>query len=795
MKFVDRKAVSDSIPYNSPVPLTPLPVDDHLAAIAAAVRQHGRAVIVAPPGAGKTTRIPPALVADGPLILLQPRRVAARSIARRIAEEQGWTLGEEIGWQVRFERHYSRQTRLLVVTEGILTARLQTDPLLSEFRIAILDEFHERSIHADLALALLKQAARAREDLHIVVMSATLQAETVSQYLDGCPVIEIAARTHPVDVRYEPNLTPADAVKTVLAQPGGHLLCFLPGAAEISQTAAELKDLRADERVDILPLHGSLPSPEQDRALASSTFRKAILATNIAETSLTVEGVTDVVDGGYHKVLRYDPRTGIDRLDLERIPADSAAQRAGRAGRLGPGRVLRLWDPRERLRPHRDPDILRIDLAGPFLQVIAWGGDPLSLDWFQPPTADQARAALELLERLRAVTAGRLTRLGDLARHLPLHPRLACLLLEAGASARAAAVCALLSDRLRPASNDETTVSDILSQADRIGQASPFVQQAAKEIHGLGRRLLKSSNPDESDEHLLRAILAAYPDRVARRREPGSDRLLLASGHGARLAKTSGVRDAEFVVAVEVMAARHRSLSEASITYASLIRKEWLEPTDIQVTHVFDPATGRVKAFEQSRYGEIVLSERAVRPRPEEATELLIKALEESGLDPESRQLMQRAALAGVSIDLDAARRRACVGRVSLPRLDLNAFLPFGELRRMERLCPEYLLVPSGRRIRLDYREDGSVRLTVKLQEVFGLAETPRVGRGQSPVVIELLAPNGRPVQTTSDLRSFWQTTYQQVRKELRGRYPKHPWPEDPWTAPATAGVKRRRME
>jgi len=750
-------------------------------------------VVVAPPGSGKTTRIPPALVADGPVILLQPRRVAARSIARRIAEEQGWTLGEEIGWQVRFERQYSRRTRLLVVTEGILTARLQTDPLLSEFQTAILDEFHERSIHADLALALLKQAGLARQDLRIVVMSATLEAERVSEYLDGCPVVQIAAMTHAVDVRYEQNLTPAAAVKQVLGQPGGHLLCFFPGAGEISQAAAELKAYGLGTAVEILALHGSLPSSEQDRALAPSVSRKAILTTNIAETSLTVEGVTDVVDAGYHKVLRYDPRTGIDRLDLERIPADSAAQRAGRAGRQGPGRVVRLWDPRVRLYPHRDPDIRRIDLAGPFLQVIAWGGDPLTLDWFQPPSSDQAGAALELLERLGLIAGRRLTRLGELARNLPLHPRLACLLIAAGASERAAAVSALLSDRLRPPSKDETTVSDILSQADRIGEASPFVQHAAREIQALGRRMLRSSDPDQSDEQLLRAILAAYPDRVARRREPGSDSLLLASGHGARLARSSGVREGEFLVAVEVIAARRGSLSEASVALASLVRKEWLQANDVCLTHVFDPGTGTVRAFEQSRYGQIVLSERAVRPKPEQAAELLVKTLEESGLDPESRQLVQRAALAGVSIDLDGARRQACAGRVSLPRFELKDLLPFGELRTIARLCPEQLVVPSGRKIRLDYREDGSVRLAVKLQEMFGLAETPRVGLRQEPITIEFLAPNGRPVQTTRDLRSFWQTTYQEVRKELRGRYPKHPWPEDPWSAPATVGVKRKR--
>jgi len=766
----------------------PLPVDEYLTPIATAVDQHRRVVVVAPPGAGKTTRIPPSLTGAGPVILLQPRRVAARSIARRIAQEQEWTLGEEVGWQVRFERHYGRNTRLLVVTEGILTARLQSDPLVSDFRTVILDEFHERSIHADLALALLKEAGQAREDLRLVIMSATLEAQRVSDYLGGCPVIQIEAQTHPVEIRYSTGLAISQAVREVISQPGGHVLCFLPGAGEISQVARDLAGL--GEGVQIMPLHGSLPSSEQDRALAAGAVRKVILATNIAETSLTVEGVTDVVDGGYHKVLRYDPRTGIDRLELERIPADSAAQRAGRAGRLGPGRVLRLWDPRDRLRTHRDPDIVRIDLAAPFLDVIAWGGDPLSLDWFEAPPREHALSALDLLERLGTLERGRLTALGQLARRLPLHPRLACLLIAADASPRAAAVCALLSDRVRALPADHSTVSDLLSQADRIPEASPFVQQAAREIGALGRRLLKSRTTDQSDERLLRAVFAAYPDRVAKRREPGSDRLLLAGGHGGRLARSSGVREGEYLVAVDVTHTRQGEVSEASVRLASLIRKEWLQPTDLAVEHLFDPATQAVRAFEQALYGQILLSERPVPPDRAQASEILVQVLEQSALDPEARQFMKRAELAGIQVDLDAARRQACAGRVTLPRLDLRSFVSNQQLRTIGRLCPEQVTVPSGRRVALDYRDDGTAYLSVKLQELFGLAESPRVGLRREPVLIELLAPNGRPVQTTRDLRSFWEGVYQEVRKELRGRYPKHPWPEDPWTARATAGVK-----
>src|SRR6266545_496946 len=346
-----------------------LPIDAYVPQVLERLA-HGRAlVLVAPPGAGKTTRVAPALLEGGPLILLQPRRVAARSLARRIAEEQGWQVGREVGWQVRFEREFSEAARLLA------------DPLLSGFRTVIVDEFHERSVHADLALAFLKQALAARDDLRVVVMSATLDAAPVAAFLDGCPVLEVPGRPHPVEVGYAPGRAPAAAVRDAASHPGGHILCFLPGAAEIREAEAAL----AGAGLEVLPLHGALDAKAQDLALAPSARRKAILATNIAETSLTVDGVDTVVDSGWHKVLRYDAERGIDRLEAERIPADSAEQRAGRAGRTGPGRAVRLWDARDRLRSHREPEVMRIDLAGPLLDVIAWGGDPLAFDWFEAP--------------------------------------------------------------------------------------------------------------------------------------------------------------------------------------------------------------------------------------------------------------------------------------------------------------------------------------------------------------------------------------------------------------------------
>ena len=384
------------------LPINPLPIDPRLDEIVDRVLRARAIVVIAAPGAGKTTRVPPALLSDGPVLLLQPRRVAARAIAARIAGERGWTIGREVGWQVRFERRFGADTRLLVVTEGILTARLQSDPLLSGFTTIVLDEFHERSVHADLAIALARQAWRARDDLRIVVMSATLDSQPVSAFLDDCPVIDVAGRTHPIDMTYHPGQSVADAAVDLLAATGGQVLCFLPGAAEIRRAVSELQH-KAGAAVDVVPLHGSLTADEQDAALRPSQRRRVIVATNIAETSLTVPGVTGVVDAGLQKVARYDAERGIDSLETERITADAAEQRAGRAGRVAPGVVRRLWDARDRLRPHREPDIHRIDLAGTALDIIAWGGDPRTFEWFETPRDEALDAAMTLLVRLGLV--------------------------------------------------------------------------------------------------------------------------------------------------------------------------------------------------------------------------------------------------------------------------------------------------------------------------------------------------------------------------------------------------------
>ncbi len=789
------------------------------------MRRSRAAIVTAAPGAGKTTRVPPALMADGPVILLQPRRVAARAIASRVAHERGWTLGREVGWQVRFDRRFSSETRLLVVTEGILTARLQTDPLLSDFRTVVLDEFHERSIHADLALALARQAWRARDDLSVVVMSATLDTAPVSSFLDGCPIVDVPGRVHLVDVAYTPAQSVAGAVAEVLTVTDGQVLCFLPGALEIARAAGEIQQGLPD--VEVLPLHGSLGADAQDLALRPSSRRRVIVATNIAETSLTVPGVTAVVDSGLHKVARYDADRGIDSLETERITADAADQRAGRAGRIAPGVVRRLWDARDRLRPRREPEIHRIDLAGTALDVIAWGGDPRTLEWFEPPREEALAAALALLARLglidmpvvsgspvtpkpprgeggsRPGRALELTAIGDRVRRLPLHPRLARMLVAADGARSIARACALLSERHLLPPRTASTTSDLLSAIDGWHAIPPHVQRVADHIADFGRRIADSAirNPQSeilSESAFLRAVLSGYPDRVAQRREPGSPNVLLASGTGATIARESGVRDGEFLIALDVRRSESAIHNQSAIRHplsamirlASLVERDWLSPTSADVVHRFDDASGSVKAVAVDRYDALVLRERPVAVDPEVGARLLAEAWLARGPDEEDQRLLRRLKFAGHDIDVDSAVRTAAYGVKRLDDIDLAHALAPDVVRDLDRDAPELLAVPSGRHHRLEYHDDGTVGAAVKLQELFGLAETPRIGRRRELVVLSLLAPNGRPVQVTRDLRSFWDRTYPEVRKELRGRYPKHPWPEDPWRAPPTSKLK-----
>lgn len=771
--------------------LSPLPLDAVLPDIRAALDRSRAAVIVADPGAGKTTRVPPALIDSGPAIVLQPRRSAARAIARRIAEERGWRLGHEIGWHIRFERNFSAATRLLIATEGILTARLQGDPLLSDFTTVVLDEFHERSIHADLAIALAKQAMLARDDLRLVVMSATIDADRVAEYLGGCPIIRVPGHQHPLVVEYLPDTATASATARALQDTSGDVLCFQPGAAEIARAVTDLRAVLSSD-VEVVPLHGGLSPSEQDRALTPTRTRRVVVCTNIAETSLTVPRVHAVVDTGLEKVARFDVVRGLDSLVLERASQASVDQRAGRAARLGPGRAYRLWSRSDKLKPFREPDIHRIDLAGVALDVLGWGGDPGALQWFDPPRAYALDAALAFLRRIGATDHRGLTQIGRAMLRLPLPPRLSRIVIEAGGHPRAVRAAALLAERVAQRPGTAVASSDLLPLLDQWEQLPVQFGETARQIARVAAQQGTSRGADDlTDDELRRAVLAGYPDRVAMRREPHSRRFLLSSGTGAVLSPESAVRDAAFIVALDVQSSSDVSKPDGRISRASAIEREWLVPTVRTVEHVIDDH-GRLRAREVVRYDALRLAEHPVPPDPDVGSELLATAWLERPPGGHATALLRRLAFAGCEVDLPALVRSAAYQAGSVDDIDIHSVLGHHVLVALERDAPERLPVPSGRTVALEYADDGTVTAAVKLQELFGLADTPRVGPKQVPVLLALLAPNGRPVQLTRDLRSFWERTYPEVRKELRGRYPKHPWPENPWAAAPTHRTKPR---
>jgi ATP-dependent helicase HrpB len=748
--------------------LEPLPVDDRIDEVRGHLERYRAVVVAAAPGAGKTTRIPPALVDAGPVILLQPRRVAARAVSRRIAEEQRWIVGREVGWQIRFERRSSADTKLLVVTEGILTARLQHDPLLSDFTTIVFDEFHERSIHSDLGLALARQAWLARHELRIVVMSATMEVERVSRFLGGCPIIDVPGTLHPLHVEYAPDESVAAAVGHVLARSPGQVLAFLPGAPEIERARRDLDAAGVSGRAEVLSLHGSIDGETQDKVMRPTSARRVILATNIAETSLTVPGVSAVVDTGLQKVARYDTARGVDSLSLERVSKDSADQRAGRAARLGPGVVRRLWDARQRLQPHREPDIARLDLAGPILYLLAWGDHPEQFEWFETPPPDRLADALRLLQRLGAIDdRHHLTPIGRKMLQLPTHPRIARILFDGRGAPEVIGACAELSG----------------DQA--------FREQLRRVVH----HVIDHPSPHADDTALRHALFVGYADRLARKRRDDPERVILASGHGAVIGRECEPFDEEFLVALDVVAATRNGVSEARIRAAVPVAFEWISPTSTEVEHRFDRDSGTVRAVKVRRFDALTLSEHPVTADPLVVADMLATAwlAHEAGSDEKATRLLQRANFAGERIDLPALAHEAAFAATSVREIDISSRVPFDVARRIDAAAPETLALPSGRSTRLEYLADGSVTASVKLQELFGLAESPRFGPSKTPVTFYLLAPNGRPVQTTQDLRSFWERTYPEVRKELRGRYPKHPWPEDPWTAPATHRTKRQR--
>ncbi|SIO12771.1 ATP-dependent helicase HrpB [Singulisphaera sp. GP187] len=852
--------------------MTPLPIDAHLAEIVARTRERRSLVLVAPPGAGKTTRVPVALVKAGvlspehpALVLLQPRRVAARAAADRIAAENGWTLGEEVGYQIRFERKYGPRTRIRVLTEGILNRRLIADPFLEGIGAVVLDEFHERSLHTDLALALLREIRdTVRDDLVIVVMSATMDAEPVSRFLADSPVMHVEGRTFPVEVSYRPTVRPSSAEAVVAAveealaagDDQGDILVFLPGAEEIRRAGARLGPLAAQQGLLVLPLHGGLSTEEQRRPLCPSERRKLVLATNIAETSLTIDGVRTVIDCGLARFASVDPQRGLDRLELGRISRASATQRAGRAGRTSPGRCLRLWSERE----HRGlaeadlPEIHRVDLCGTALVLHAWGqADPRGFGWYDPPTEQRLSAAEDLLTWLGARDAlGRITPLGRQMLELPVHPRLGRLLIAAafdGFVRQGAALAALLSEKdilsFQPGAAGPRVSgrgsSDLLVRLDLLAQAeqarfSPGLRDrgldpgAARRVAQIRDDLVRTSrrlpgareswNEEPDEELMLRWVALAYPDRVVRRR--GSEVTgVMVGGRGVRLAPESVVRDAEFFVALDPREDRRGGTSEARVRLASALSLDWLEelfPDAVRRERVvrFDEERQKPVGVNTLSYRGLPLREDRNAPvAPAEASRALAEFLQPRAAaffqedEPAAAWLARLEFLRQTLPDLDAPviddgvlaeiLAEACAGKRSVDELKRGQLLPllkgrltYAQSQSLDELAPEALVVPSGNRIRLTYEPGRPPVLAVRLQELFGWTETPRVARKRVAVLLHLLGPNYRPVQVTEDLSSFWATAYFQVRKDLRARYPKHSWPDDPLTARAEAKGSRR---
>lgn len=811
----------------------PLPIEAVLPSIAAAVREAGAAVVVAPPGAGKTTRVPPLLreLVQGRIIVLEPRRVAARAAARRMAQELGGEVGGEVGWQVRFDRRAGPDTRILVVTEGVLVRMLQDDPFLEGVGAVVLDEFHERSLDSDLALAMLRRVREeARPELVVVPMSATLEAAPLAAWLGGVPVVESEGRSYPVEIRYleRPDPRPvgervAAAVRQALREGEGSVLAFLPGVGEILRVAEALEGLG----VPVCPLYGDLSPEAQDAALRGG--RRVVLATNVAESSVTVEGVDAVVDLGLARILRHDPGTGLDRLEVTPIARDAATQRAGRAGRLGPGRCYRLWtaaEERER-RDRSEPEVRRVDLAPVALQLRAWGErDPASFPWFEAPDPAALQVAEATLVALGAVSEGNLNATGRAMAALPVHPRLARLAVEAwrlGHPEAGALAAASLAER-DPFPRDDappTTPSDVLDRVHRLQERrrerrlAPIWQAQEQLARELRRAMGRAPEPRvEADEAVLRAVFAGWSDRVASRRG-ASARARVVGGKGVTLAPGSGVREARLFVCVEVH--DQPGASEALVRVASAVEEGWLQGVEEAVELAWDASSRRVLGRKLRRWRGLLLDERPVPVEDASAAgEVLAAALlERPELVPwEAEEVAALRARVGFlrrhapelglpDLDAESARLEVlelvCAGRRSLDDLTPGRLrgalwerLSWREREAVDREAPERLSVPSGSQVRLHWEADRPPVLAVRMQEMFGCARTPTVAMGRVPVLLHLLAPNGRPQQVTDDLAGFWVRTWPEVRKELRARYPKHSWPDDPLIAPPLRGVKRR---
>lgn len=807
---------------------------------------HPIVILQAPPGAGKSTVLPLHLLREPwlnnkKIILLEPRRLAARSVAARLADLHGEEVGQTIGYRVRFENVVSKNTRIEVVTEGILTRMIQTDNALSDVGLVIFDEFHERSLQADLALALCYQSQQVlREDLRLLIMSATLDGEKISSVLDQAPIVTSLGKQYPVSLKYE---TPdkdssiahatTRAIRKALTDQSGDVLVFLPGTAEIHKTAELLQE---QSSAVIMPLYGDLPLKQQQEAIMPHPqgLRKIVLATSIAETSLTIEGITTVVDSGYARVPRFDPRSGLTRLETIRVTRDAADQRAGRAGRLGPGVCYRMWaeNTHAHLQPHRQPEILEADLAPMLLELYQWGIKNVNeLKWITIPPAGTLNQAKELLVGLGALRDDRITERGKEMLKLPTHPRLSHMLLspdEGRSKLLATDVAALLEERdplMKDSGADLSLRLEALRKwrkGERVN-ADRNVLQRIERLATAWRKMfrLEADNGIVSDTEVGKLLMEAYPERIAQQVEPQRERYKLANGRMVRLPDHDPLLREPWLCVAHLDAG---SRGEGKIFLAAPIDVSDAEAHAVRNESVrWDTERGQILAAEEKRIGTLVISSKPAATISEtQRIEVLCNALREEGLrilNWDEEQINWQARVSSLRIwrpeeewpMVDDAHLLQTAEEWLAPyltqvnkradffKLDMQAIrsglLPWNLSNQLDVLAPARLKVPSGSNIALRYFKDGqSPVMEVRLQEMFGLLETPTVNQGRTKIMLHLLSPGYKPVQVTQDLKSFWQTTYHEVRKELRIRYPRHHWPEDPWTAEAVRGAVKRRQ-
>ena len=849
-----------------------LPIDEALPELRRSLAAHSSAVLTAPPGAGKSTVVPLVLL-DEPwaagkrILMLEPRRLAARAVALRMATTLEESVGRTVGYRMRLDTRVSRDTRLEVVTEGVLTRMLQTDPALEGIAAVLFDEYHERSLQADLGLALALDARESlTPDLRILIMSATLEGAAVARLLGDAPVVAAHGRTFPVETRYagkgppplpesgaargtqeSPEALTARIVRRALEEEPGDMLVFLPGAREIHRVRALLEGAlpavpAGAGRLQVLPLYGELSSEEQEAALmpARPGFRRVVLATNIAETSLTIPGVRIVVDSGLARRLRFDPATGMSRLETERISRASAEQRQGRAGRAEPGVCYRAWSEgaQRSLAPFSPPEIVEADLAPLALELAGWGArDAATLRWLDPPPAAPLASARAVLGRLGALTAeGRITPHGREMARLGTHPRLAHMLLRAreiGCGALAADIAALLSERdllRRTAGARDADIRDRIEALRGDREPGGIDRTALQRVRRGARDLLRQLGASESGGSVAMSgasagglLALAFPDRIGRQRSGGEGRFTLTNGRGAHFAEPQALSRQELIVAVDLddreRDARIRLAAPLSRRDIEELMPSRLERSDSVEWSTRDEA---VLARRVLRLDGLVLEESALPEVPrDEALAAMLEGIRQLGIESlpwtrEARELQARVAFVrrlGGSYEswpllsddalresagewlapwLEGVTRREHLARV--PLLDaLLARLSWDEQRELDRLAPAHLTVPSGSRVRIDYLDESAPAVAVRLQEVFGLEATPLIGGGRVPITFKLLSPAQRPVQVTRDLKSFWRGAYAEVRRDLRGRYPKHYWPENPLEAEPVRGVRRRK--